>query len=86
MTQSHERKRCPVCPQLLPCVVEVTRWYDMRILEELWGGSLVPAAGLLCYGAAQALKFSVVHAAKLKPMLQQPPPSWQVRVVRRGEH
>ncbi|XP_013392533.1 uncharacterized protein LOC106160455 [Lingula anatina] len=63
--------------QVLPCVVEVIRWYDMAILEELWNEHLTPNTTLLCYGACIAFKYSLSHAAKLAPMLSDPPVTWQ---------
>ena len=67
---------CFVC-QLLPCVVEVARWYDMRILERLWGTHLPGPPSLLTYGSCLALHHSLSHAARLQAMLHDPPASWQ---------
>ena len=64
--------------QVLPCLVEIMRWYDMSLLVNFWSDHLKPVSSMLSYGAALSFLYSVTHAAKLSPLLQDPPDSWQV--------
>jgi len=63
--------------QVLPCLVEIMRWYDMSILVKFWSDHLNSDTSVLSYGAALSFLYSVTHAAKLSPLLQDPPDSWQ---------
>ncbi|XP_071173615.1 uncharacterized protein [Mytilus edulis] len=63
--------------QVLPCLAEVIRWYDINILENIWKAYLPKKTCLLTYAASVMLKESVVHCVKLLPLLQKPPNAWQ---------
>ena len=67
--------------QVLPCLVEIMRWYDMSLLVNFWSDHLKPVSSMLSYGAALSFLYSVTHAAKLSPLLQDPPDSWQVTIL-----
>jgi len=64
--------------QVLPCLAEVIRWFDMSILQDLWRTHLSPKTSLFTYGAALLLKESVTHTVKLQPLLHKHPVTWQV--------
>ena len=68
--------------QVLPCLAEVIRWYDINLLVSVWNSYLIPVVPtcLMTYTAALLLKESVIHAVKLVPLLHKPPVSWQVRI------
>ncbi|XP_060080298.1 uncharacterized protein LOC132559696 [Ylistrum balloti] len=63
--------------QVLPCLAEVIRWFDMSILEDLWKTHLPQNTSLFTYAAALLLKESVIHCVRLEPLLHKPPGSWQ---------
>ncbi|XP_021365887.1 uncharacterized protein LOC110458492 isoform X2 [Mizuhopecten yessoensis] len=63
--------------QVLPCLAEVIRWFDMSILEDLWKTHLQQKTSLFTYAAALLLKESVIHCVRLEPLLHKPPGSWQ---------
>lgn len=69
---------CVLLSQLLPCIVEVVRWFDMAVLQKLWNNHLNSETTILTYGSCMALKYSLTHAAKLAPMVQSVPSTWQV--------
>lgn len=64
--------------QLLPCVVEVIRWYDMTLLTELCDAHFTGQTMLLNYGMSLAVKYSMCHAADLLMMLHCSSHLWQV--------
>lgn len=66
--------------QVLPLATEVVRWFDMKPLEILWDNYLSREHTLLCYGSCIALRYSILHAGRLMHFLEQPPPSWKVRL------
>jgi len=66
--------------QVLPLATEVVRWFDMKPLEILWDSYLSREHTLLCYGSCIALRYSILHAGRLMHFLEQPPPSWKVRL------
>ena len=61
-------------------MTEVVRWFDMKPLEILWDNYLSREHTLLCYGSCIALRYSILHAGRLMHFLEQPPPSWKVRI------
>ncbi|KAK3086814.1 hypothetical protein FSP39_023891 [Pinctada imbricata] len=63
--------------QVLPCLAEVIRWYDISLLEEFWRKHLSKKACLLTFGAVLILKESVAHSIILQKLLQKPPVTWQ---------
>ncbi|XP_069112054.1 uncharacterized protein [Argopecten irradians] len=63
--------------QVLPCLAEVIRWFDMSILEDLWRTQLKQNTSLFTYAAALLLKESVVHCVRLEALLHRPPGTWQ---------
>ena len=63
---------------VLPCLVEVIRWFDMTIVEDLWDNQLHAESSVLAYTACLALKYSVEHAVRLQRILKHPPATWQV--------
>ena len=66
--------------QVMPVAVEVIRWYDVTILTELLDDHLSPATSILNYGLAMSVYSCVNHVTKLIPILNCPPPTWQVSV------
>lgn len=65
--------------QVLPCLAEVIRWYDINLLVTVWNSYLnvaVPTC-LMTYTSVLLLKESVIHAVKLIPLLHKPPHTWQ---------
>ena len=66
------------CLQVLPGLVEILRWYDMSLLVSYWADNLSTETSVRSYGATLSLLYSASHAAKLAPLLNDPPDSWQV--------
>ncbi|XP_060566590.1 uncharacterized protein LOC132725472 isoform X3 [Ruditapes philippinarum] len=68
-----------IANQVLPCLAEVIRWYDINLLVTVWNSYLnvaVPTC-LMTFTSVLLLKESVIHAVKLIPLLHKPPHSWQ---------
>ena len=72
-----------VCPQVLPCLSEVVRWYDMDLLVAVWNSYLHVAMPtcLMTFTSVLTLNESVTHTVKLLPLVHRPPHSWQVGQV-----
>ncbi|XP_055997933.1 uncharacterized protein LOC125653195 isoform X2 [Ostrea edulis] len=66
-----------ITKQVLPCLAEVIRWYDINILEEIWQTHLSPRPSLLTYAAVMLLQESILHCTRLNPLIQRPPATWQ---------
>ncbi|XP_052819108.1 uncharacterized protein LOC128244975 isoform X2 [Mya arenaria] len=68
-----------IANQVLPCLGEVIRWYDINLLVSVWNSYLNVAMPtcLMTFTSVLLLKESVIHAVKLLPLLHKPPHSWQ---------
>lgn len=66
-----------ITKQVLPCLAEVIRWYDIGTLEEIWQAHLSTRPSLLTYAAVMLLQESMLHCIHLTPLLQRPPSTWQ---------
>ncbi|XP_053402647.1 uncharacterized protein LOC123549646 [Mercenaria mercenaria] len=68
-----------IANQVLPCLAEVIRWYDINLLVTVWNSYLnvaVPTC-LMTFTSVLLLKESVIHSVKLIPLLHKPPHTWQ---------
>nr|XP_022344408.1 uncharacterized protein LOC111137294 isoform X2 [Crassostrea virginica] len=66
-----------ITKQVLPCLAEVIRWYNIDILEDIWHTHLSTRPSLLTYAAVMLLQESMLHCIHLTPVLQRPPSTWQ---------
>ncbi|XP_052231830.1 uncharacterized protein LOC127845146 isoform X2 [Dreissena polymorpha] len=76
-----------IANQVLPCLAEVIRWYDINLLVSLWNSYLNVAMPtcLMTFTSVLILKESVIHAVKLMALMHKPPHSWQDHAAC-GEH
>eukprot|EP00795_Rhopilema_esculentum_P001652 gene1652-16119_t len=63
--------------QVFPLISETIRFYDAKILENLWEKHLSADASKLGFGACVSLKYSLEHVAKLVKYFENPPGFWK---------
>jgi len=63
---------------VLPGLIEVMRWYDMTLLVNYWTENLSSDTTIISYGASLSFFYSISHAAKLYPLMIDPPENWVV--------